>query len=190
MRNTAALIVTAIALAAGCFLLGYGYCRWWQEQARVTVEGFVWRYDNSYTVRQDAYYDRTPKPHVAFEVLPLAEHFADWPLAGTIRVSYYRERLPARSANIGLEDLVEISPAFTSLLVRVDPLAAGSRDRLGMINVPAQYVIGYGTDGYAFVAANEYEAERAAKAVVWQIFQVRLDGDLQRFVGYVPRDIP
>jgi len=190
MRNTAAIIVTALALGAGCFLVGYGYCRWWQEQARVTIEGFVWRYDNSYTVRQDAYYDRTPKPPVDFDVLPLAEHFADWPLAGTIRVSYYRERLPARSSNIGLEDLVEISPAFASLLVRVDPLAADSRDRLGMINVPARYVVAYGGDGYTFLAANEYEAERTAKAVVWHIFQDRLEGDIGRFVGYVPKDIP
>jgi len=190
MRDTAAIIVTAVALAAGCLLLGYGYCRWWQEQAHVTIEGFVWRYDNSYAVRQDAYYDRTPKPPAAFDVSPLAEGFSDWPLAGTIRVSYYRERLPARSANIGLEGLMEISPAFTSLLVRVDPLAAGSRDGLGMINVPARYVIAYGGDGYAFLADNEYEAERTAKAVVWHIFQDRLEGDIERLVGRVPKDIP
>ena len=41
MRNTGAIVVTAVALAAGCFLAGYGYCRWWQEQAQVIIEGFV-----------------------------------------------------------------------------------------------------------------------------------------------------
>jgi len=190
MRSAAAVVLTAAALAAGCFLAGYGYCRWWQEQTPVTIEGFVWRYDNSYTVRQDVYYGRTPTQPVDFEVLPLMGDLADWPLAGTIRLSYYRERLPARSCDIRLEGLVDILPAFASLLFRVDPFASASRDRHGMINVPAQYVVAYGDEGYVFLAENEYEAERMAKAVVWHIFQDRLGGDVARLVGRVPKDIP
>lgn len=174
-----------MALAAGCFLLGYGYAEWWQPREFTQIEGLVWQFTNAYTLRRDVYYDRTPKPRAEYEVRPFGE-FADWPREASIRVSHYRERLPARSADIGLEGLADITPAFTTLAVHVEPgpwSDPATRDTRGMIRQPAQYVLRWGNDAFLFRAANEWEAERTAKSIIWEIIQEFHGGDVEAFAG-------
>lgn len=180
MRTTVAVVMTAGALVVGCFLLGYGYAEWWQEREPVHIEGLVWQFGNSYVSRRDVYYDRSPRRPVAYEALPLREHFGDWPYEAGIRVSYYSARLPARSREIGLEGLADLSPPFLTLRLYVEPDMGGSRDRHGMINVPARYVVSPGVEGYVFEAPNEWEAERMAKEIVWEVFEEK-SGGIERF---------
>ena len=177
MKTTAALIVTAAALLAGGFLLGYGYSELWQEKEPVLVEGWVWRFSNGFVTRQDPYYGRSPMERVEYEVQPFNDR-SGWAEEGHVFVYRYSERLPARSREIGLEGLVSIQPAFISVVLFVDGEAAGNRDRHGMINAPATYLVALGGQGYVFAAPNEYEAEEKAKAILWPLLRERLGGDV------------
>lgn len=183
MRTVLALIVTAVSLAAGCFLLGYGYAEWWRQRPPVSIEGLVWEFDNRYVQRRDAYYDRTAKDEPEFEVLPFDQAFGDWPAEATLRLSHYRVELPARTQDLGLEGLADLRPPATVFRLVVEPGAAALRDRHGMINVPARYAIELGRQGYTFRAANEWDAEQTAKAVVWWIIQTRFEGSFEKLVG-------
>lgn len=187
MKTIAALVLTAATLAVGCFLLGYGYSEYWEQKPAVLIEGFVWLYtDSALNTTQDVYYGRVPWRTVEVAVMPHGGDFDDWAHVGTIQLSHYRKRLPARSRGIALETVVDVPPPFTSLRLRVEPGAAARCDKHGRVNVPARYAIAWGSDAYVFSAVNGYEAEEMAKAVVWRIFEERFGGDVDRFVGRMP----
>lgn len=186
MRNVAVIIFTAVSLAVGCTLAGYGYSEWWRERPPVLIQGLVWEFrtqQNPYTPRRDVYYGRVPRPEVAVTVKAFDESFADWPQEATIRLLGYRERLPGRIDELGLERLAAVRPRVTVLKVYVEPEVAGSRDRHGMINIAARYVVTFGSKAYLFEAANEWEAEIAAKSVVERIIEDHYDGSYEKLIG-------
>ncbi len=188
MKTVAALGVTAVALAAGGFLLGYGTSEWWAPKPEVHVEGFVWEFNNQFEIRRDVYWERTSQSvAVDVEVRPFDKRYAAWRHEAMIRLSHYRMKLPARARRIGLEYLAtEMAPRWTSILMYVEPDAPASRDRHGMINAPARYLISHGGDGYLFDAETEWEAERKAKGVVRRIFEEEFGGDVEAFAGSLP----
>lgn len=185
LKPLGAILLTAVSLAVGGALAGYGWARWWEPREPVVVEGLVWEYDNRYGARRDPYFEFLSPPEP--QAVPIAERwpgrFADWPQAGAVRMSYYRERLPARAGRISLDRVASIQPSQATLLVYVEPGAAGQRDRLGMINVPAEYVIVILGDAYAVRAENEYEAEAALKAILWRVWRNVMQGKAERLVG-------
>lgn len=186
MRNVAVIIFTAVSLAVGCTLAGYAYSEWWRERPPVLIRGLVWEFrtlQNPYTPRRDVYYGRTAQADTAVTTEPFDARFADWSPEATIRLLGYRERLPGRMAALGLERLAAVKPKVTVLRVYVEPGVAGSRDRHGMINLAARYLVTFGKQAYLFEAGNEWEAEATAKGVVERIIEDHYGGSTEKLIG-------
>jgi len=112
MRNAAAIVVTAVALAAGSFLLGYAWSEWLIEQPAVRVEGWVWRVH--YTLKERSWVEtrwlahevvRNASAQAEIEV----EEFdlASWKECGQITATYVWCVMPGRTRDVRLVTMLD-----------------------------------------------------------------------------------